>query len=720
MVFQEAVTRSTHPNFQGLVSALGRLDGILSRAILAFKQMYGSDVELDPFRGLHIRDEDVNRWMAVAPGSSLLSSDLEGIPSEGHLSAWDWLSLEYGLSPFDLDVLLVALAPEIDLRYERIYAYLQDDVTRRSPSVDLALNLLCGSGEEKLLRRSHFYPDAPLVANDLIRLSVEARPGYTPFLSQTLQVDEQVISLTLGEIGLDRRLAAFAQLLEPEDHLAALPIDEEVWLSISGLAKRAWFSHAPLWFYFQGAAGSGRGRVAETLARAIGARLLRVDLSGVISQSEQAGLIFRVLFREARLKKALLLLTNCDLLHDPVGFGLRQGLYTCLQEDRGITILCGSEPWRTDGTEPVGIQVIPFSIPSFERRRSCWQVSLAEQNISVDSPSLDALAGRFRLTVGQIKEAAVSARLKVGLFPVGRKRPVKLQEAALFAAARAQSGQQSSALTQRIDPRYSFGDIVLPEDASQQLREICERVAFRPQVMGVWGFERKLSLGKGVTALFTGPSGTGKTMAAEIIAHELGLYLCKVDLSAIVSKYIGETEKNLSQVFAAAENSNDILFFDEADALFGKRSEVRDSHDRYANIETSYLLQKMEQFEGIAILATNLMQNLDEAFMRRLSFVVTFPFPDEASRRRIWHSIWPEQMPLDSQVDMDFLASVFKVSGGNIKNIAVAAAFLAAQDGSVVKKKHLIHAAFREYQKIGKVMPEIAKREELEEDGNPE
>jgi SpoVK/Ycf46/Vps4 family AAA+-type ATPase len=221
------------------------------------------------------------------------------------------------------------------------------------------------------------------------------------------------------------------------------------------------------------------------------------------------------------------------------------------------------------------------------------------------------------------------------------------------------------------------------------------------------GFGAKLSTGKGVNALFAGPSGTGKTMAAGILANELGLDLYKIDLSQVVSKYIGETEKNLDAIFTGAENSNIILFFDEADALFGKRSEVRDSHDRYANIEISYLLQKMEDYEGVAILATNLRQNLDEAFVRRLAFSIHFPFPDEADRRRIWDGIWPDGISLAKDVDLDLLARQFKLSGGNIKNIALAAAFLAAADGGIVNMSHLLHATRREFQKLGKVFTEF-------------
>ena len=254
----------------------------------------------------------------------------------------------------------------------------------------------------------------------------------------------------------------------------------------------------------------------------------------------------------------------------------------------------------------------------------------------------------------------------------------------------------------KIVPRYTWRDIVLPDEALAQLREVCERVTHRQRVMGDWGFDRKLSLGKGVNALFAGPSGTGKTMAAEILAGELGLDLYRIELSGVVSKYIGETEQNLDGVFQAAEGSNAILFFDEADALFGKRSEVRDSHDRYANIEISYLLQKFEEYEGVAILATNLRQNLDEAFLRRLAFTIHFPFPDEAERRRIWGRIWPCETPLAKDIDLDLLSRQFKLSGGNIKNIALSAAFLAAEHGGVVTMGHLLQATRREYQKLGK------------------
>ena len=276
----------------------------------------------------------------------------------------------------------------------------------------------------------------------------------------------------------------------------------------------------------------------------------------------------------------------------------------------------------------------------------------------------------------------------------------------LYAASRLQSNRKLATLARKITPHYSWDDIVLPVDRLRQLQEITNTVKYRARVYDEWGFDRKLALGKGLNVLFAGPSGTGKTMAAEIMAQELGLDLYKIDLSTVVSKYIGETEKNLARIFEEAETSNAILFFDEADALFGKRSEVRDSHDRYANIEISYLLQKMEEYEGVVILATNLRKNMDDAFVRRMHFTVEFPFPDERHRLGIWEKILPAEMPRSTDLDFGFMARRFELTGGNIRNIALASAFLAANDGQVVEMGHLLRATQREYQKMGKVVTE--------------
>jgi SpoVK/Ycf46/Vps4 family AAA+-type ATPase len=277
---------------------------------------------------------------------------------------------------------------------------------------------------------------------------------------------------------------------------------------------------------------------------------------------------------------------------------------------------------------------------------------------------------------------------------------------ALFAAARLYSNPRLSSLARKLNPRYGWADIVLPVDQIRLLHEIVNTVRQRPRVLDEWGIGRKLASSRGVTILFAGPPGTGKTMAAEVIAGELGLDLYKIDLSTVISKYIGETEKNLERIFNEAETSNAILFFDEADSLFGKRSEVRDSHDRYANIEISYLLQRMEAYDGVTMLATNLRANLDEAFTRRLQFAVDFPFPEEADRLRIWNTLFPAEVPCAADVDLAVLAERFKLAGGNIRNIIVNAAFLAAADGGEVSMDHILHGTRRELQKMGRLVPD--------------
>ena len=313
------------------------------------------------------------------------------------------------------------------------------------------------------------------------------------------------------------------------------------------------------------------------------------------------------------------------------------------------------------------------------------------------------LAEKFRFSGGQIEDVVATAQ---NLAAQRNQESPELELSDLYAACRVQSNQKLSSLARKIKPHYKWQDIILPEDRIEQLRDVCGYVRYRSLVYDDWGFGRKIALGKGLNVLFAGPSGTGKTMAADIMANELGLDLYKIDLSTVVSKYIGETEKNLAKIFDEAETSNAILFFDEADALFGKRSEVRDAHDRYANIEVGFLLQKMEEHEGVIIMATNFRKNMDDAFIRRIHFTVDFPFPTESDRRRIWEAIWPPEMLRAPDLDLEFVASRFELSGGNIRNIALGAAFLAADDGHRINMDHVMRTIRREYQKMGKVVKE--------------
>jgi SpoVK/Ycf46/Vps4 family AAA+-type ATPase len=720
------------PYLDGLLPALQRLDRLLDRAVAAAHSAYRPEAAADPFRGLHIGPDEVARLLAREPGAPTFQADGNGhddsLPdSVNATSRLAWLAIAFDLSPFDVDLILIALAPELDLRYERLYAYLQDDVSRRRPSVDLALNLLCPSADAKLVRRIHFGSDAPLVRHGLIRLIPDPNQVEPPLLAHYFKLDEQIVRLLLGHQSLDSRLVPFCQMIEPAVSLDDLPLSTEVKRALPAMLAHSLAVRTPVRLYFQGPPGAGKRRTAEALAGEVGAPLLAADLVRALSAGPDFERLLKLLFREAWFQDAVLYLEGLDALRNEERSIQYRRLLDVLAEDGVISILAGAQPWVPVGRGPIGVISVPFPIPDVALREACWHDSLAAEALALGTDDIEALAGRFRLTPNQIADAVAVARNQARWRAADRRpttddrpptpdeqvrssaelpslpndRPTLLD---LFAAARMQSGHDLAALAHKIEPVYTWDDIVLPDDTSAQLRELCQRVAQRQRVLGDWGFDRKLSLGKGVNALFAGPSGTGKTMAAEVIANELGLDLYKIDLSGIVSKYIGETEKNLDKIFTAAENANAILFFDEADALFGKRSEVHDSHDRYANIEISYLLQKMEQYQGITILASNLGQNLDDAFVRRLAFTVHFPFPDEADRRRIWSGIWPAATPLAGDVDLDFLSGQFKLSGGNIKNVALAAAFLAASDGGTVAMAHLFHATQREYQKLGKTL----------------
>lgn len=650
---------------EALRPCLRHLDGVLAAAVEKARAARPGMVS-DAFRGLYIDDSEVQRLLEREPGEPTLWTDAALHNSEEQDgSRIGWLMHACQLSGFDLDVLLIALAPEIDLRYERLYAFLQDDVTRRRPNVDLVLNLLCASAEERIARRDHFSPHGALLRNDMVRLVADPSHVEPPLPAHFLKVDEQILAFLLESEGIDARLAPFCRYVEPEP--------SSTHAELRALARAASSSVHGLRVYLQGPDSLQKQAAAEAVAAELGASLLVADLTGAPDG------IAKLAVRDAWLRGAVLYVEGIDNVPDA---------------NAQAVILGGTQPSVWAGAVTVRLEALDC-----RERKQCWRDQLERAGIEVPAQELEAVSSRFVLSGRQIRDAARSVRQHA----VWREGPGAGPEISdLFAAARAQCGGVLRMLARKVDPRRRWEDIVLPEDLLAQLHELCRRAALGHRVLQEWGFDRTLSLGKGVNALFAGPSGTGKTLAAEVVATELQLDLYKIDLSGVVSKYIGETEKNLDRIFTAAQNANAILFFDEADALFGKRSEVRDSHDRYANIEIAYLLQKMEEYEGVAILATNLRQNLDESFTRRLTFSLHFPYPDDASRLRIWKGIWPTEVPLDRDVDLAYLARRFKLSGGGIRNVALAAAFLAAEGGTGVRMDHLLHATRREYQKLGK------------------
>jgi hypothetical protein len=618
-------------------------------------------------------------------------------PYETHLElgappALPDLARTFHLSPFEERCLLLCLAPEADRE-------------REQPSVGLAIELLCGSPEEKTAARASFDPGSPLLRGRLIRIG----DGPSPLLNRPLKLDDRIAELLLGSSSVAPALLDAAELVFPTADLLASPeLRRRLGHFIQAQLSRA--ETGGLVIHLHGPAGAGRKELALAACCDLGVRVVIGDAARMLESPRPFAETAWLFAREAVLQPAALCLTGFDRLlaedGGPEQEDRLRALLGAVQVFSRLTFLVGERPWNGAGSP-----VLSLGLGHPDAAAACdlWKGFLEGLPVA-DGLDAGALTSRFRLTPGQIRDAVAFAS---GLARWRSPEDGTITGADLAAACRAQSGGDLSRVAAKIEPRYSWDDLVLPPDSLQQLREICDQARHRHVVLGEWGFGRRMSFGKGLNVLFSGPPGTGKTMAAEVLARDLELDLYRIDLSRVVSKYIGETEKNLDRVFAAARSANAILFFDEADALFGKRSEVRDSHDRYANVEVSYLLQKMEEHEGISILASNLRQHLDPAFLRRLSFAIHFPFPDEESRLRIWEGAWPVEAPLGEDVDFGTLARELPLAGGHIRNIVLAAAFLAAAEASRVRQSHLLWATRRELQKLGRTMPDVAAPEEL-------
>ena len=660
----------------------------------------GIAVGEDEYRGLYVSDAEADRLVQDATSNEIANegtASAEQRMSETRATLVSLAAEPHGpiatlvgigkLSPFEVGCLLLCLSSEYDLGRERLVAYTQDDVSKRRPRVDLALRVLEGP-ELRSERRAAFHVDAPLRRLRLIALHDEQGQPHTPLLARYVSLDPRIAAYLLDETGLDEALQSLVERTEAP-HVSQLP--PELAVQVAGLAALPGTSLQPPVIAISGPDRTRILAVTHQVARAAGLGVLRTVAPALFADLGLEPGFLRA-SREAALQQCALILQGVDELKLEEAEQVRR---LATETYAPLLILASKEPFAWAG--------VTITVPALEHeaRRNLWYQHLAEDGI--DEPTLDAVAGKFKLGITEIEQAVEAARGSARWRNAGAPA---VNEADLYAAARAQSTPILNSLARKVTPHYVWSDIVLASDPLQQLREIAGMVEHRHTVYEVWGFERKLAMGKGILSLFAGQSGTGKTMAADIIAGVLGLDMYKIDLSGIVSKYIGETEKNLSTIFAEAESSNSILFFDEADALFGKRSEVKDAHDRYANIETAYLLQRMEEYSGPVILSTNLKMNLDEAFLRRLHFVIDFPMPEEPERRLIWSGTVPAQAPLGEDLDFDFLARQFKISGGNIRNIVLSAAFLAAADEGLLCMRHLIRATRREYQKLGKMVTE--------------
>jgi hypothetical protein len=594
--------------------------------------------------------------------------------------------------------LLLCAGVELDSTFAALCAAVQGDARRTHATFSLALATLPGAHWSALT------PAAPLRRWRMIEVASGDSLTHSP-----LRIDERVLHYLAGVACLDDRLRGLVERVPlpdgPDAARGPVVADEpasassEPYLPPSQRAIAEWIVR--IWFHPQGGAGwpaiqlygeggANKQAIAAWACATLGLQLhvmRAVNIPAAVAEREA---LARLWEREAALSGSALLL-DCDEVDSTES---KRAVAAFVQDTQGMIILAGREPLPTG--ERVTIR-LPVPGLSAAEQRALWQRALGPRADDLNG-QLDKVVTQFNLGLPNIR--AVSAEVLGRLSAEDKERPTSL----LWDVCRAQARPRLEDLAQRIEPVATWDDLVLPELQIQTLRDIAAHVRQRAQVYNTWGFATKSARGLGISALFAGASGTGKTMAAEVLANELRLDLYRIDLSQVVSKYIGETEKNLRRVFDAAEEGGALLLFDEADALFGKRSEVKDSHDRYANIEVSYLLQRMESYRGLAILTTNMKQALDPAFLRRIRFVVQFPFPDAAQRAEIWRRIFPASTPTHG-LNVDKLARL-NVAGGNIRNIALNAAFLAADAGEQVRMTHLLRAARSEYAKLEKPLTE--------------
>jgi len=619
-----------------------------------------------------------------------LESKLEGnnFPADPFSTKTENLPLKtlchkFGLSNFERNILLLCVGMLLDPTFAELCAKVQGNPQLNYPTFSLALRALPSANF------SIFFSESPLKIWQLIEVS----QGLTP-TSAPIKIDERIFCYLLGENSFDELLKCFTYDLP--DKILEIPLSssqekivEEMtisWLNVT--------NEYPI-LQLSGFDSLSKYRLAWEVTRQLNCQLKVMSASLIPNDCREMNHFKQRWERESLLSNTILLL-DCDEIssNDP-----KQLICVNLFIENLLTPVIISTEERIKNKHR---SVITWEVPniSYQEQRLIWENNLSSISTELNG-EISQLSSLFNLTPNLIQTACNHVKKYYFQQEKNQVNPLEIQ-AQLWHFCRTQSRPKLEDLAQRIDDHASWNDLILPDKQKQILREMEAHLKYKSKIYEDWGFGSREKRGLGVTALFSGQSGTGKTMAAGVIAKTLNLDLYRIDLSTVVSKYIGETEKNLRKIFDAAETGGCILLFDEADALFGKRTEVKDSHDRHANVEVSYLLQRMEAYQGLAILTTNLKSSLDQAFLRRIRFVIPFPFPDEDSRSEIWKRAFPAKTPTK---DLDFWRlGALNVAGGNIKNIAINAAVLAAQEDQPIRMKHILKATQAEYVKLERTL----------------
>jgi len=591
------------------------------------------------------------------------------------------LAQRLGLSPFEQEVLLLCAAVELDTGIGALCGRALGDMNRAYPTFALALSLFDDPAWDALS------PERPLRFWRLIEIN---QPGAQPLTTSALRIDERIMTYLKGLDYLDDRLANLLSPIELADAGLGLPPSQRSVVDSVVACLRLQATDRPLpTVQLVGPDGPSKHRVAASISSVFGARAYRLAVEDAPSAPGEVETLARLWRRESLLLPVTLYL-DAHEVEGEHGQAV-QAISRLLERGGGLVFLGVRHVWSMFGKANVTVDV---EKPNAVEQTQAWTRALGARG--ADAPR--RLGSQFNMETASIERIAARA-LAANDSPGGPSLNDRLWSACLD-----ECRPRIDDLAQRVEARAHWEDIVLPEAEADLLWQIADQVKSRAVVHEDWGFGDRTNRGLGMSVLFCGESGTGKTMAAEVLANHLRLDLYRIDLSAVVNKYIGETEKKLRRVFDACEDGGAILFFDECDALFGRRSEVKDSHDRYANIEINYLLQRMETYRGLAILATNMKSALDTAFLRRLRFIVNFSYPSAAERKAIWRKVFPAKTPL-GDLDFDRLARL-NLTGGNISNVALNAAFLAVRSGGPVTMPLVLAAARMEFRKLDRPINE--------------
>ena len=620
------------------------------------------------------------------------------------------ISRLFKLNPAERDILVLCLLAEADERYRRMFGYLQNDASRQLPSVELLMNILRGASVGMTMARDLFSTFSTLLTNRLIVLNGDSSTEVA--LAQcSVRIDNRIASYLLGSDEPDARLAGILETdrIGPVDTIEARPETLKFLNCLpDSLRVRLMQEDQSVRLLLLGKDSRLATRITRAAVRGLRIPQLEFDVRVALRNHLSWELLVDVAYREARLTGSSLFFLGCDALFSSDDERKKfDYLQTAAANYKGLTIAEADSSVVTAGTvSDAEFWQVDIPIPDYETRRRIWVSRMPDLTVDeVERSQVAAdLASVFQITESQIDDAITGA-----MNLARRECPAvnQISPRELFEACRRQSGRKLITFAQRIEPRpgLSIDDLILPPTNKKQLLDLQNRVRFHHEFFHQTGLERKMRLGKGVLALFAGGSGTGKTYAAEALASAQGVDLYKVDLSAITSKWVGETEKNLSRIFAEAETSSGCgwLFFDEGESLFGSRGEVRHAQDRLMNLEVNYLLARIEEFSGVVILATNLRQSIDDAFLRRITAFVEFPLPGFECRQAIWLKLTPALTDRSfNDEELASLANRFEISGGNIRNIVLDAMFRARAEKQKVSLRNIAASLAREYQKLGR------------------